>query len=109
MQTLNTERVNSILEKVAQWAFRQTDIAAVALVGSWTHSTAQVDSDIDLMLLVNNPKEFRKDQKWIDEIHWALVNAEVANWIDKDYGVIWSRHIYLNDSTEIEFGFGFYS
>ncbi|MEO0802636.1 MAG: hypothetical protein AAFY57_10220, partial [Cyanobacteria bacterium J06642_2] len=49
---------------------------------------------------------FRQDNKWLDEIQWAVVNAEVDDWKDKDYGVIWSRYVYLDNATEIEFGFG---
>ncbi|MDJ0707243.1 MAG: nucleotidyltransferase domain-containing protein [Leptolyngbyaceae cyanobacterium MO_188.B28] len=106
MQPLNTKRINLILEEVTQWASQRNDIAAVALVGSWARGAARVDSDIDSMLLVTNPVSFRQDEKWIDEIHWSAVNAEVDNWKDKDYGVIWSRHVYLDDATEIEFGVG---
>lgn len=109
MQPLDTERVDSILEEVTQWAFRRADIVAVALVGSWARGEARLDSDIDLMLLVHDPEIFRQNKKWIDEIHWTDINTEVDTWSDKEYGVIWSRHVYLDDKTEIEFGFGFCS
>jgi uncharacterized protein len=107
MQPLNTETVNLILEEVTQWASHRTDIAAAALVGSWARGAARVDSDIDLMFLAANPASFRQDERWINEIQWAVVDAEIADWKDQDYGVIWSRHVYLNNETEIEFGFGF--
>jgi predicted nucleotidyltransferase len=107
MQPLNTEKVNSILEEVTQWASHRTDIAAAALVGSWARGAARVDSDIDLMFLAANPASFRQDEKWINEIQWEVVDAEIDSWKDQDYGVIWSRHVYLNKETKIEFGFGF--
>jgi uncharacterized protein len=107
MQPLNIERVNLILEEVTQWASHRTDIVAAALVGSWARGAARMDSDIDLMFLVTNPASFRQDDKWVNEIQWAVVDAEIDNWKDKDYGVIWSRHVYLDNETEIEFGFGF--
>jgi uncharacterized protein len=107
MQPHNTEKVNLILEEVAQWASHRTDISAAALVGSWARGAARVDSDIDLMFLVANPASFRQDEEWINEIQWAVVDAEIDDWKDQDYGVIWSRHVYFNNETEIEFGFGF--
>jgi uncharacterized protein len=107
MQPLNKERVNLILEEVTQWASNRTDIAAAALVGSWARGSARIDSDIDLMFLAANPEWFRQDEEWVNEIQWAVVDAEIDYWKDKDYSAIWSRHVYLDNETEIEFGFGF--
>lgn len=106
MQHPNAEKIKLIFEAVAQWASRQADIAAVALVGSWARGAARVDSDIDLMILTDSLTLFRQDEKWVNEIRWADMNAEIAAWEDKDYGVVWSRHVCLNDETEIEFSFG---
>ena len=63
-------------------------------------------ADIDLILLVTNPVSFRQDKKWLDEIQWTVFNAVVDNWKDKDYGVIWSSHVYLDNEIEVELGFG---
>lgn len=107
MRSLNTDKVKLILEKVVQWASHRTDIFAVALVGSWARGAARADSDIDLMFLTDAPSAFRQDETWINEIKWKTVDAEIANWKDEDYGVIWSRHVYFSNGAEIEFGFGF--
>lgn len=109
MQLLSTEKIRLILEEATHWASCQADITAAALVGSWARGTARPDSDIDLMFLTPNPASFRQDEKWINEIQWSVIDAEVEDWADKEYGVVWSRHIYLNNKTEIEFGFGFLS
>jgi predicted nucleotidyltransferase len=109
MQPLNTERVNLILEEVTQWVSHRTDINGAALVGSWARGVARADSDIDLMFLATPPAWFRQDDKWLNEIQWAVVDAEIDDWKDRDYGVIWSRYVYLDNETEIEFGFGFLS
>lgn len=34
------------------------------------------------------------------------MRCDVDSWKDKDYGVIWSCHVYLKDKTEVEFSFG---
>jgi uncharacterized protein len=109
MQPLNAEKIKLILEQVAWWAACRADIAAVVLVGSWARGAARVDSDVDLMILTNSPTVFRQDETWINEIRWTSIDVEIDDWEDKDYGAVWSRHIYLNDETEIEFSFGFLS
>jgi uncharacterized protein len=109
MQFLNSKKVNLILEEVTQWASGRDDIAAAALVGSWARGVARVDSDIDLMFLSAHPESFRHHEEWVNEIQWSVVGAEIDRWEDKDYGVIWSRHVYLDNESEVEFGFGFSS
>lgn len=105
MELINTERVNLILKEVTQWSSRRPEISAAALVGSWARGAARVDSDVDLMFLVTDPALFRQE-KWINEISWSVTSAKVDGWKDKDHGVIWSRHVYLDNGVEVEFGFG---
>jgi uncharacterized protein len=99
------EKVNKILTEVTQWVYQRPDIFAFALVGSWARGTARIDSDIDLVFLTPNASTFRSDRRWLDEINWKNVDGGVKAWKDADYGVAWSRHVYLSDKTEIEFGF----
>jgi hypothetical protein len=100
------ERVEAFLREVARWASGRNDILAVALVGSWARGTAHAGSDVDLMLLALNPTWFRRNDGWLAEIDWCRVGSTAHIWRDADYGVVWSRHLLLNDGTEIEFGFG---
>ena len=65
-----------------------------------------LDSDIDLMFLADSPSVFRQEKRWIDKIQWAIFGVEIDEWEDENYGVVWSHHVYLDDATEIEFGFG---
>jgi uncharacterized protein len=106
MPFLTSQAVNRLLKEVARWAICQPEIVAAALVGSWARGTARRDSDIDLMFLALNPSSFRQRKAWISDIQWTVINAEVSGWKDKDYGVVWSRHIYLNNQIQVEFGFG---
>jgi hypothetical protein len=57
------------------------------------------------VFLTPNASTFRSDRRWLDEINWKNVDGGVKAWKDEDYGVAWSRHVYLSDKTEIEFGF----
>ena len=68
--------------------------------------TARPDSDIDLVLLTTDPHAFRADTAWLDAIDWTTVGARPAKWQDEDYGLLWSRRLWLDQSGgEVEFGF----
>jgi uncharacterized protein len=94
--------LDEIVAPIVSWASRRPDIRGLALAGSWARGAARPDSDIDLILLVNEPETFRY-RDWPDDIPWH--EGCVAHWHDADYGVAWSRHLQLSASREIEFTF----
>lgn len=103
---LKSKKVSSILQKVVEWGKECPEIYALAVVGSWARGTALINSDIDLMLLCSDPSQFRNSREWLEHINWESIGSKVDYWRDADYGVVWSRHIFLQDRTEIEFSFG---
>ena len=105
MDAALTEKVRAILAEIVRWAAERGDVQALALVGSWARGAAGPDSDIDLVILTPDPLRFRHDHGWLAEINWRSLGASPAYWREADYGPLWSRHVYLADSTEIEFGF----
>jgi predicted nucleotidyltransferase len=48
--------VEAFLRAFAEWAWLQDDIAALALVGSYAHDSARLNSDVDLVILADDPK-----------------------------------------------------
>lgn len=96
---------DAILRLAASWAATQSDIQGLALVGSWARGAARPDSDIDLVILTNDPERYRLNRSWLLDLDWALVGLPVIGWRDADYGALWSRHITLADAVEVEFGF----
>lgn len=92
----------SACQAIAAWAQRRDDIHGLALVGSWARGTARVNSDIDLVVLVNEPQSFRRVIEWLEEIAWP---APVVKWTDVSYGSLWSRHCELEDHARVELGF----
>ena len=57
------------------------------------------------MALVDEPKAYRTTA-WLRELDWLGVGSAVAEWEDRTYGAVWSRHLSLADGTEVEFSFG---
>jgi hypothetical protein len=103
--TDHIERTERILEAVLAWAASHDAIRAVALVGSRARDAARPDSDIDLVLLVADPETFRADASWLDAIDWKSTGVRPTIKRDAQYGVLWSRHVRVDDGSEVEFGF----
>jgi GNAT superfamily N-acetyltransferase len=94
-----------ILEVIIGWAKVHEDIRGFALVGSHARGAARLDSDIDLVVLADNPEAFRTDGSWIEAIDWPSAGVKVANWGDEDYGELWSRRVWLSSGAEVEISF----
>ena len=101
------KQVKQIVHQATKWAVGHDCILAMALVGSQARGRAHAESDIDLMLLCERPLFFRTSTEWLSEIDWG--DRRIANWADKDYGAVWSRHVYLDarhaGCVEVEFSF----
>jgi hypothetical protein len=102
----NCRGIELILRVVLAWATAQPKIRAVALVGSHARETARPDSDIDLMLLTTDPDGFRADIAWVEQIDWYTIDTHPQKWQDEDYGVAWSRRVWLGaDCGQVELTF----
>jgi ribosomal protein S18 acetylase RimI-like enzyme len=96
------EDVERVLGAVTAWAQRCNDIRGIALVGSRARDAARADSDIDLVLLVPDPRKFFSDDTWLQAIDWS---SRPVHYQDAQYGACTSRHVRLENTLEVEFGF----
>jgi predicted nucleotidyltransferase len=95
-------RVARLLERVAGWAAGEADVRAVALVGSHARGEARADSDVDLMILTEDPQGRLVDLGWV-----AAAIGEAAGPIrSADWGAIQERRFVLPDGCEVELGLG---
>lgn len=103
------KQVEQIVQQVTEWAAAHQLILAMALVGSQARGMAHAKSDIDLMFLSEHPLFFKKSTDWLSEIDWG--DRSIKSSADRDYGAVWSRHVYLNTyyaaCLEVEFSFGY--
>lgn len=81
------------------WAKSAAGVRGVLLVGSWARGAARADSDIDFVILADDPASFR-DESWLTEL-----GVEVLGFRDQDYGALWSRHLRVLGCPEIEASF----
>ncbi|WBB67082.1 nucleotidyltransferase domain-containing protein [Micromonospora sp. WMMD812] len=69
--------VRSVIETVARWATAQTDVGGVLVVGSWARGAARMDSDVDLVVLTDNPRHAEAGV-WADLLGGEVVR--LAEW-----------------------------
>ncbi|HER24411.1 MAG TPA: nucleotidyltransferase domain-containing protein [Candidatus Atribacteria bacterium] len=50
--------VQNLLKETKNWAYRNNDLDSLLLVGSYARNKAHQDSDIDLILIFNDPKKY---------------------------------------------------
>ncbi len=89
---------NILINAVSQWAAQDDRIIAVALVGSHARNEARADSDIDLVLICENPDALLQDVSWAQEFGEARVGDI------EDYGLVRSVRAFYAHGPEVEFG-----
>ena len=101
---MNSDKLKQILDLSKQLAESEENILALGLCGSWARGTPNPDSDIDLSIIAKNKELFRKSN-WMQLIGFERIGEQMRNYEDKTYGLVWSRHVYLQSKIEIEFSF----
>ncbi|MCX2718130.1 nucleotidyltransferase domain-containing protein [Lentiprolixibacter aurantiacus] len=101
---MDYQKLHEILNVIQEFAAANEQILAVGLCGSWARGAANSDSDIDLSFICRD-KEFFKTTAWLQKIDFKIINSNIIRFEDQKYGVVWSRHVFLEDGTEIEFSF----
>jgi len=92
------EEVARLLDTVRSWAAERPDLHAVALVGSWAREAARADSDVDVVLLTDDPAAYLDDDGWVA----AFGATGVVH--TQQWGVLTERRVALAGGLEIEFG-----
>jgi predicted nucleotidyltransferase len=89
--------VKNLLARVTVWAEARDDISAVALVGSHAHGRARPDSDIDLLILSDDPDPLRNAD-------WLGVFGQVQNSITEQWGILTAHRVRYAEHSEVEVG-----
>ncbi|MGE5221950.1 MAG: aminoglycoside 6-adenylyltransferase [Omnitrophica WOR_2 bacterium] len=99
MPTIHTRAsIQNYLDQVCQWAAGRLDLKAVTLVGSYARDAAKATSDIDIVLLVDNPSRYLEDTGWT-HLFGKVFQKQV-----EDYGKVTSVRIWYEDGREVEYG-----
>jgi hypothetical protein len=90
--------VRVFLQSVIEWAKNEPDLMALAFVGSYARGEASPESDVDLILLLRNPKEYLNDRDWISEF------GEPRHIVQEEWGKVTSLRVLYADGLEVEYG-----
>jgi predicted nucleotidyltransferase len=90
---------NEFIEDFTRWASAQSNILAIALVGSHARNVAREDSDVDLVIITDDP------QKYLIHTEWTGVFGVVAKQQIEDYGMLTSLRVWYENGLEVEYGF----
>ena len=90
--------VGQLFHRIAEWAATRPDIQALGLVGSHARGTARPDSDVDLVLIVDDPRRYLADQRWVERF------GAVERTAVEDYVKLVSLRVWYADGLEVEYG-----
>jgi predicted nucleotidyltransferase len=92
-------QVIDFIEDFMRWSRRRRDIRAVGLTGSYARMQANPSSDVDLVIIANDP------QKYLSNTEWLRVFGVVITQKTEDYGALTSLRVWYESGLEIEYGF----
>jgi predicted nucleotidyltransferase len=92
------EHIRDFLDAFITWVSDQPDVQGVALVGSYARGAARDESDIDLVILTDQPPKYFENILWIER--FGLVEKRQT----EDYGKLTSLRVWYQDGIEVEYG-----
>ena len=92
------EEIHDFLTASLAWATEQPDVQGIALVGSYARGAACDDSDVDLVILTDQPHRYLDDVQWI--VRFGIVEKHQT----EDYGKLTSLRVWYQNGTEVEYG-----
>lgn len=101
---MTPDQAKTLTDTIARFVESQPDLKSLALVGSWARNAARPDSDIDLLVLADDPSAYRTDRTWL--IRALAPQFRVSSSHVADYGQVWSCHAQLEPTCELELSFG---
>jgi predicted nucleotidyltransferase len=100
MSSRHVEDVDALLTALPAWARQRSDVQAVALVGSWAYGRPRPDSDVDVVLLTEDPDAYIQHDDWLDTLGGQRL-IKTNNW-----GSITERRFIRASGLQVELGVG---
>ena len=95
---MNKARVAHFLSQFGQWASEQSHVQGVALVRSHARGMATDASDVDLVVLADDPERYLQDRSWV-QTFGTVVSQDTEH-----YGNVVSLRVHYEGQLEVEFG-----
>ena len=95
----SSNKIADFLAAAAEWARARPGLRSLALVGSHARESAKPSSDVDLIILTDDPEAFLRDSSWTGL--FGIVEKEQV----ENYGRVTSLRVWYSGGLEAEFGF----
>ena len=92
------EPVARFLTEFSAWASNRSDILGVALIGSYARGEATESSDVDVVIVAEQPDEYLQDRSWVRTF------GTVRDIERKDYGRLTALRARYDQGLEVEYG-----
>jgi predicted nucleotidyltransferase len=92
-------QVIDFIEDFMRWSSRRKDVRALGLVGSYARDLNQDATDVDLVIIVEDPKKYLTETEWIRGFG-VVIAKEI-----EEYGKLTSLRVWYESGLEIEYGF----
>ncbi len=89
----------AVIHFVTRWAARQSDVQALALVGSYAYGRPRMASDVDLILLTTHPNLRTSGIDWISGLDPGARLTRTQSW-----GPVSERRVRLTSGLYVELG-----
>ena len=93
------EQVIDFIEDFMRWSTKRKDIRAVALVGSYAREAATETSDVDLVIITEDPQKYLTNDDWV-KVFGTAITKKI-----EEYGKLTSLRVWYESGLEIEYGF----
>lgn len=90
--------VRAVIDDVRTWATERNDVQAVVLVGSYARQTERMGSDVDLLVLADEPDRLA-DSGWFEMLRPGARLVRAMNW-----GPVRERRMRLRSGLQVELG-----
>jgi aminoglycoside 6-adenylyltransferase len=99
LANVNT-RAELMAAAAADWASERGDIAALLLVGSQARRDTPADrwSDLDLILLLDDPQPYLEDASWVEEL-----GRPVVTFLEATPDGHWERRVLFEEGEDVDF------
>jgi uncharacterized protein len=96
----HAREVRDLTERIVRWTRGRPDVRGVALVGSWARDEQRPDSDLDVVVLTDDPDRYIADAPWADEFRDAELIAT------RDWGGLTEQRLRFPSGLELELELG---
>lgn len=90
--------IDNFLSQLSVWGAERGSIYAIGIVGSYARNEARADSDIDVVIVDQQPNQLLEDHSWAGRF------GKLMSFRKEQYGLVTSLRCWYDPGPEIEFG-----